>query len=228
MAIMVSVVIPVYNEEKALSRNAAYFKDLSKKAELVFVDGGSHNKHFERRSWLETLADDGVGIIFFGIFADVLRIVIREGGHGYDGACFGVHDANGAGFGLVFFKRLFKFAFDHELNAPVYVGDEIAARTGGLFALLAKEYGVADGVYFYHWVRRRFPDRADHIRRKLAQWGGNSAGVNIANIDNLGNVHPDTFWWDHSLGNVRERPFSEIWTDLSDPRLYVASIRHER
>ena len=41
--------------------------------------------------------------------------------------------------------------------------------------------------------------------------------MNIANIDNLGNVHPDTFWWNYNLGNVRERPFSEIWTDTSDP-----------
>jgi radical SAM protein with 4Fe4S-binding SPASM domain len=46
---------------------------------------------------------------------------------------------------------------------------------------------------------------------------GNSSGVNISNIDNLGNVHPDTMWWHYTLGNVRERPFSEIWTDLSDP-----------
>ena len=75
----------------------------------------------------------------------------------------------------------------------------------------------ADGVYFYHWARKRFPERAEHIHRKLAQWGGNSAGVNIANIDNLGNVHPDTFWWDHTLGNVRERPFGEIWEDTSNP-----------
>jgi heme d1 biosynthesis radical SAM protein NirJ len=75
----------------------------------------------------------------------------------------------------------------------------------------------ADGVYFYHWAREHFPEQAEHIRQKLAQWGGNSAGVNIANIDNLGNVHPDTFWWDHSLGNVRDRPFSEIWQDTSDP-----------
>jgi radical SAM protein with 4Fe4S-binding SPASM domain len=40
--------------------------------------------------------------------------------------------------------------------------------------------------------------------------------VNIANIDNLGNVHPDTMWWDYTLGNVRERPFSAIWDDTSD------------
>jgi radical SAM protein with 4Fe4S-binding SPASM domain len=41
--------------------------------------------------------------------------------------------------------------------------------------------------------------------------------VNVANIDNLGNVHPDTMWWHHTLGNVRERGFGEIWNDVSDP-----------
>lgn len=75
----------------------------------------------------------------------------------------------------------------------------------------------ADGVYLLFWVRRNFPQMENHIRAKLAQWGGNASGVNVANIDNLGNVHPDTFWWDYCLGNVRERPFSEIWQDASDP-----------
>ena len=75
----------------------------------------------------------------------------------------------------------------------------------------------ADGVYFLFWVREHFPDMAEHIRARLALWGGNASGVNVANIDNLGNVHPDTFWWHYSLGNVRERPFSAIWQDISDP-----------
>jgi len=75
----------------------------------------------------------------------------------------------------------------------------------------------ADAVYLLQWVRRHHPGMADHIAAKLAQWGGNSSGVNIANIDNLGNVHPDTFWWHYSLGNVRERRFSAIWVDTSDP-----------
>lgn len=75
----------------------------------------------------------------------------------------------------------------------------------------------ADGAFLYLWAQRRFPERAEHLRAKLAQWGGNASGVNIANIDNLGNVHPDTFWWHYSLGNVKQRPFSQIWTDLSDP-----------
>jgi heme d1 biosynthesis radical SAM protein NirJ len=77
----------------------------------------------------------------------------------------------------------------------------------------------ADGVYLLHWVQRRHPEAAPHLRAKLAQWGGNASGVNVANIDNLGNVHPDTMWWHHTLGNVRERPFSQIWHDLSDPLL---------
>jgi heme d1 biosynthesis radical SAM protein NirJ len=75
----------------------------------------------------------------------------------------------------------------------------------------------ADGVYLLLWVRERFPHLEAHMRAKLEQWGGNSSGVNVANIDNLGNVHPDTMWWNHTLGNVRERPFSEIWMDTSDP-----------
>jgi heme d1 biosynthesis radical SAM protein NirJ len=77
----------------------------------------------------------------------------------------------------------------------------------------------ADGVYLLRWVERRLPEKAAHLRAHLEAWGGNASGVTIANIDNLGNVHPDTFWWHHSLGNVKERPFSRIWRDLSDPIL---------
>lgn len=85
----------------------------------------------------------------------------------------------------------------------------------------------ADGVYFLHWVAQRFPARAEHIRGKLRQWGGNASGVNVANIDNLGQVHPDTMWWHHSLGNVKSRPFSEIWQDVSDP-VMAGLKRHPR
>ncbi|WP_315780065.1 MULTISPECIES: heme d1 biosynthesis radical SAM protein NirJ [unclassified Bradyrhizobium] len=75
----------------------------------------------------------------------------------------------------------------------------------------------ADAIYLLQWVARNVPSAADALRAKLVRWGGNSSGVNVANIDNLGNVHPDTMWWHHDLGNVKQRPFSAIWTDLSDP-----------
>jgi len=76
----------------------------------------------------------------------------------------------------------------------------------------------ADGVYFLQWARREVTDLDEpHLRAKLAEWGGNASGVNVANIDNLGNVHPDTMWWDCTLGNVRSRPFSAIWSDTRHP-----------
>lgn len=88
---------------------------------------------------------------------------------------------------------------------------------------IAKEFTTgnndADGAFFLHWVRRRFPESAAHIAAKLAQWGGNASGVNVANIDNRGIVHPDTMWWHVPLGNVRQRAFGEIWNDLSNPLL---------
>ncbi|NDP64154.1 heme d1 biosynthesis radical SAM protein NirJ [Polaromonas sp.] len=91
-----------------------------------------------------------------------------------------------------------------------------AARDG-----LDEEYVTgnndADGPYLLQWVQQRFPQWHDALREHLVAWGGNSSGVNVANIDNLGNVHPDTMWWHHTLGNVRERPFSDIWSDTSEP-----------
>ncbi len=75
----------------------------------------------------------------------------------------------------------------------------------------------ADGVYLLQWARANHPERADHLEMLLKRWGGNASGRNVANIDNLGNVHPDTFWWHYNLGNVRERAFSDIWMDTSDP-----------
>ncbi len=85
----------------------------------------------------------------------------------------------------------------------------------------------ADGVYLLTWAKQHFPDKVAHLSQKLMQWGGNSSGVNVANIDNLGQVHPDTFWWNYSLGNVKNRPFSEIWPDTSDP-LMAGLKQHPR
>ena len=100
-------------------------------------------------------------------------------------------------------ELLFETALEHAQD-----GSDLEIVTGN---------NDADGAFLLQWVMQRFPDRADHIAAKLRQWGGNSSGVNIANIDNLGDVHPDTFWWHYGLGNVRDRPFSEIWVDTSDP-----------
>jgi len=78
-----------------------------------------------------------------------------------------------------------------------------------------------DGVYVYLKLLAEDPLEAELVRRRLAWNGGgaNASGVGIANIDARGNVHPDQFWQEAMLGNVRERPFSEIWTDATQPLL---------
>ena len=75
----------------------------------------------------------------------------------------------------------------------------------------------ADGVYMLMWAREHMPEHAEHLEQLLNNWGGNSSGVNISNIDNIGNVHPDTMWWEYTIGSVKERAFSDIWMDTTDP-----------
>ena len=53
--------------------------------------------------------------------------------------------------------------------------------------------------------------------RMAAHSSGYTSTLGAANIDNLGNVHPDTMWWDCTLGNVKSRPFSAIWVDTRHP-----------
>ncbi|PKL45801.1 MAG: hypothetical protein CVV41_02020 [Candidatus Riflebacteria bacterium HGW-Riflebacteria-1] len=75
-----------------------------------------------------------------------------------------------------------------------------------------------DGPYIYLKLLQEDPARAEEVR-KLLEWNGGgtySTGVGIGDIDWSGNVHPDQFWQDKTFGNVRQRPFSEIWQDTSD------------
>ncbi|MGE0268938.1 MAG: TIGR04283 family arsenosugar biosynthesis glycosyltransferase [Candidatus Omnitrophota bacterium] len=41
---MISIIIPVYNEEECLSKNHAYYRAVSTIGELIFVDGGSTDR----------------------------------------------------------------------------------------------------------------------------------------------------------------------------------------
>lgn len=75
----------------------------------------------------------------------------------------------------------------------------------------------ADGVYLYHRLLREDPARAKQVFELLQMNEGNSTGRGIACVSWDGKVHADQFWRHYSFGNVRERKFSEIWTDLSNP-----------
>jgi heme d1 biosynthesis radical SAM protein NirJ len=82
-----------------------------------------------------------------------------------------------------------------------------------------------DAVYFLRWAEKRFDaDKLAHLRRHLEAWGGNSSGLGVANIDPVGDVHPDTYWSDYKVGSVKTTPFSELWTG-SDPMLATLRTR---
>ncbi len=67
-----------------------------------------------------------------------------------------------------------------------------------------------DAVLLYQIFKERYPDRSNLLYENLKVWGGNQAGVRLVNIDHRGNVKPDPFFF-HSIGNLREKSFSEIW-----------------
>lgn len=75
----------------------------------------------------------------------------------------------------------------------------------------------ADGVYLYLKLKDQDPHRASSVLALLRANGGNNSGIRIGAVDDLGNVHPDQFWWHYSLGNVRQRKFGDIWMDTSEP-----------
>ena len=88
----------------------------------------------------------------------------------------------------------------------------------------------ADGAYLYLRLLKDRPERADEVAALLG-WNGGGAhgsGTGIGNIDTQGNVHPDQFWQSLTLGNVKRRPFSEIWSDTTNETLTALRSRNGR
>jgi len=83
----------------------------------------------------------------------------------------------------------------------------------------------ADNVYLYLRILREQPERAEEVYQLLSWNGGNQSGIAVSCIDPLGQLHVDQFSWHYSLGDVRRRPFSEIWTDTADPVMRVLKDR---
>ena len=73
----------------------------------------------------------------------------------------------------------------------------------------------ADGVFVYHELLKEDPKRAAEVYDLLMMNGGNSTGNGIGCVSWDGEVYADQFWRHFSFGNVKDRPFSEIWTDTS-------------
>jgi len=109
--------------------------------------------------------------------------------------------------------------------------DLICERTArlaekGLETEILTVANAADGPYLLMKAEREKHPRLDEIQR-LIRWNrGNhhSSGTGIADVDFIGNVHPDQFWREITLGNIRQTPFSKIWSDESNGVLQA--LRH--
>ncbi len=136
--------------------------------------------------------------------------VMRE--EGIPRACF---------YHLVYTGRgseLMKEDLDHEetRKAVRLIMDETKAMfADGLEPEVLTVDNHADGPFLYMEMLKEDPERAEDVLQ-LLQWNqGNSTGNGIGCVSWNGEVYADQFWRHFSLGNVRERPFSEIWTDVS-------------
>ena len=77
----------------------------------------------------------------------------------------------------------------------------------------------ADGPYIYLRLLKEDPERAKEVMELLKWNEGNNSGRGIGCVSWDGEVYADQFWRHYSFGNVKERPFSKIWMDTSEPLL---------
>ena len=78
-----------------------------------------------------------------------------------------------------------------------------------------------DAVYLYLKLLKKDPKRAAAVL-EILQWNGggaNGSGVTLSNIDWKGNIHPDQFWQDLTIANIRNTPFSKVWGEGKHPVL---------
>jgi Fe-coproporphyrin III synthase len=109
--------------------------------------------------------------------------------------------------------------------------DLIIDRTRALYAKgLAKEVltvdNHADGPYLYLRLLKEDPRRAAEVLELLKMNEGNNSGRGIGCVSWDGEVYADQFWRHHSFGNVRQRPFSQIWTEPEDELL--RKLKHKK
>lgn len=77
----------------------------------------------------------------------------------------------------------------------------------------------ADGPYLYQRMLKEDPKRAAEVLELLQMNEGNNSGRGFGCVSWDGEVYADQFWRHHSFGNVRQRPFSKIWTEPEDDLL---------
>jgi len=85
----------------------------------------------------------------------------------------------------------------------------------------------ADGAYLLLKMLGEQNNLADSARRVLLAAAGNRTGQNIACIGPDGSVHPDQFWQNYALGNIKDDSFSRIWNNQDEPVLHKLRNKSE-
>lgn len=196
----------------------------------ISLDGiGANNDRFRGRDGAFEAALEGIrNCVALGLRVS-LRLTITRFNHqeipaifrlvedeGIDRVCFYHLAYSGRG------SSLREEDIDHAQTRAVV--DKICQHTLDLYQRgLRKEIlsvgNHADGAYIYLKLIKDNPQRADKVLELLRLNGGNNSGIKIGAVDDLGNVHPDQFWWHYSLGNVLHKKFGDIWVDSSEPLL---------
>ena len=119
-------------------------------------------------------------------------------------------------------KELINEDIGHEEKRRVI--DKLVARTIDFYERgMAKEIltvdNHCDAVYIYKSYLKKDPERAEKIYELISRNGGNRSGIAFGEIDWAGNVHADQFTMNHTFGNIREKKFSQIWTEAQHPIL---------
>lgn len=196
----------------------------------ISLDGiGTNNDHFRGQNGAFNMALTGIrNCVSLGLRVSLRLTITRFNYHeipsifqlieneGIDRACF---------YHLAYSGRGHKLQHDDITHLQTRaVLDTICEHTLDLYRRgLRKEVltvgNHADGVYLYLKLKKTDLERANKVMDLLRVNGGNNSGIRIGAVDDAGNVHPDQFWWHYILGNVRQRKFSDIWTDTSEPLL---------
>ncbi len=95
-------------------------------------------------------------------------------------------------------------AFEYQDN-----GTDIEIVTGNM---------EMDAIMLLEKFSQKYPNLISQLHNKLTQWGGNSAGRKLLNIDSYGNIKPDPFF-PKTIGNILTDDFSDIWTNNPAPLL---------
>lgn len=158
-----------------------------------------------------------------------------------------VHDLNGI-FDLLYEEKIPRICFYHlvyagrgtKLVADALTAEESRAAVDLIIDRTAQMHrdgfpaevltvdNHCDGPYLYLRMLREGSERAGEVLSLLKMNGGNSSGIGIGCVSWDGEVYADQFWRHHSFGNVRERPFSEIWMDVSEPLMAGLKDRKTR